>query len=196
MRDIHKSYPSVFIQKAIDFGLHVVQKMTKIEAAAMWIEANVSFTQARVILRHLYDKFGHRVQVPFNQIATIGNITTTLEPVFEEFKYKQDDKSSEKIGETIKLWTYNVCDLLELDFARLLQSMSSDTSSTPTYSYNSNAFDGTNKKGVFCIMGADHGGGKSRYLIRVNYLVQELYRLQKCNANEMYWMCKLNLHLW
>ena len=65
LKDIYKHYLKNFINTAIDIGLHVVQKMDKVEAAAMWMEANVSFKQARIILRHLYSKFGHTVQVPF-----------------------------------------------------------------------------------------------------------------------------------
>ena len=43
LRDINKYYPSVFIQTAVNVGLHIVQKMSAVEAAAMWIDVNISF---------------------------------------------------------------------------------------------------------------------------------------------------------
>ena len=140
--------------------------MTSLEAAAMWIEANVSFKQARIILRHLHIKFGYNVQVPFNKILSLGDITRQLLPTFDEFIYKKTDEDNDKVGEKIKYWSYNVTDLLELDFARYLQSLPNDKEH-PVFGYKSRSFgDGL---GVYVIIGSDHGGGKSRYLIRLNY---------------------------
>ena len=41
LQDIHKYYPSVFVEIAVQSGLHVIHKMTAVEAAAMWIDANI-----------------------------------------------------------------------------------------------------------------------------------------------------------
>ena len=57
LKDMYKHHPRIFIQTAIDACLHVVHKMTAVEAAAMWIDAGVFFRSAKTILQHLYAKF-------------------------------------------------------------------------------------------------------------------------------------------
>lgn len=64
--------------------------MSDVEASAMWVESNVSFTAAHTILRHLRAKFHHRIQVPFTRISALSNITTKITPLFGEFKYAKD----------------------------------------------------------------------------------------------------------
>ena len=61
LKHVYKNFPHVFIKMASDQGLVVVQKMTDIEASAMWVEANISIHAARIILRHLHIKFGKRL---------------------------------------------------------------------------------------------------------------------------------------
>ena len=73
--------------------------------------------------------------------------------------------SDEKIGERTKYWTYNISDLLESYFQRLLESVSEEI----VYGYQSKVFRNENK-GVFIIIGADHGAGKSMYLVQTNIL--------------------------
>ena len=173
LKVMYKNYPATFVKSAVDFGLHTVQKMSSLEAAAMWIEANVSFKQARIILRHLHLKFGYNVQVPFNRIESLGDVTSQLLPTFDEFIYRKMDEKNDKVGELIKYWFYNITDLLELDFARYLQSLPKDKE-YPVFGYKSRCFG--NGLGVYAIIGSDHGGGKSRYLIRLNYESSTLRR--------------------
>ena len=165
IRDVHKKYPSTFLNVATDLGLHVVQTMSHIEAAAMWTEANVPIRVARIILSHLNKKFKNKVQVPFSQIQILGNITHKLKPTFGSFLYSKKNNSSEKVKEKIEYWKYSITDLLELDFERLLLI---ETPPDIGFGYNSKVFG--NKKGVMIVIGSDHGGGKSRFLLRTNYL--------------------------
>ena len=165
IRDVHKKYPSTFLNVATDLGLHVVQTMSHIEAAAMWTEANVPIRVARIILSHLNKKFKNKVQVPFSQIQILGNITHKLKPTFGSFLYSKKNNSSEKVKEKIEFWKYSITDLLELDFERLLLI---ETPPNIGFGYNSKVFG--NKKGVMIVIGSDHGGGKSRFLLRTNYL--------------------------
>ena len=165
LRDVHKKYPTTFLKVATDLGLHVVQTMNSIEAAAMWTEANVPIRVARIILSHLHKKFKNRVQVPFSQINMLSCISNKLNTVFDSFLYQKITNSSEKSKEKIEFWTYAISDLLELDFERLLLTENVPKSG---FGYTSKAFG--DKKGVIIIIGSDHGGGKSRFLIRTNYL--------------------------
>ena len=164
LKQIYKKKPHVLIKMASDLGLVICNKMTDIEASAMWVEANISIRAARIILRHLQAKFGKRLQVPFSQISILSNLTDTIHPTFCEFEYYKD-KKIEKVPEIMKYWTVDPLHLLELDFGRLLSSSKNDA----VFGYESKVFEPT-KLGVIAIIGADHGGGKSRYLLRVNYL--------------------------
>ena len=164
LKHLYKKSPHIFIKIATELGLVICHKMTDIEASAMWVEANVSLRAGRIILRHLQAKFGRRLQVPFSQISLLSDVTTKIQPDFGEFEYKKDVQCK-KVPELMKYWTIKPTHLLELDFARLLSSMQNQA----TFGYESKLFQPT-KSGVYAIIGADHGGGKSRYLIRVNYL--------------------------
>ena len=107
-------HPHVFIKMASDLGLVIIAKMTDIEASAMWVESNVSICVARIILRHLQSKFGVRLQVPFSKISLISNVTSKVQPVFDEFEYIKETDSC-KVKENVKYWTVHPCDLLEQD---------------------------------------------------------------------------------
>ena len=169
---IYKKSPHVVVQMATELGLVVCNKMTNIEAAAMWVESNVTITAARTILRHLHAKFGFRLQVPFDQISMLSNVTINVKPNFEEFKYIKKG-NDEQIPEIVKYWTISPSTLLELDFARLLKSES--IYAQTCYGYDSKIFQ-PHESGVVAIIGSDHGGGKSRYLIRINYLPSSFRR--------------------
>ena len=171
LRHIHHICPQEFIQIAIEKGLHIRQTMTTVEAAAMWTESNVSISQARIILQHLYYNFKTRVQVPLTKMSSLCNITDYVYPTFEEFTYKKDGNLSEKIGENVKMWHYCPSQLMKKDFSRLLLSMckQKDNNVLPSFGYSSKVFpSGTN--GVVCVIGADHGAGSSKYTIRINFL--------------------------
>ena len=96
--------------------------MTAVEAAAMWVDVNVSFSSARTIVRHLTCKFRHSVQVPFSQIHILGDISQQIEPTFDEFIFKK--KEDTKVGEKIKYWHYDIVNLLQLDFERVIKEES------------------------------------------------------------------------
>ena len=161
---VYKKSPHVVIKLATDIGLVICHKMSDVEAAAMWVESNVSVNAARIILRHLRSKFGVKFQVPFTQITMMSNITGKVMPVFSQFEFHKTN-NNEKVSETIKYWTFNPIHLLEQDFVRLLLSVQNQA----TFGYESKLFQ-PSKLGVYVIIGADHGGGRSRYLMRVNYL--------------------------
>ena len=67
------------------------------------------------------------------------------------------------------MWTCNPSELIEADMSRLLISDGVTIDSLPLFAYESKIFP-NNSKGIVCIIGSDHGGGSSKYLIRLNYL--------------------------
>ena len=85
LKDTYKHHPQTFMKVCIDAGIHIVHKMTAVDAAAMWVDANISFNAARTIIRHLTKTFKHHIQVPFSQIQLLGNVTNAIEPAFDKF---------------------------------------------------------------------------------------------------------------
>ena len=162
LKCVYKKHPGTFVTVARDVGIHVVNKMTEVEAAAMWVEANISYRAARVILRHLHAKFNFRVQVPLNQIVMLSNVVLSLQPRFNEFEFKKKGEET-KVGERVKYWTISPETFIQTNFSRLLTCREEYHNTTFEYKLPT----GT---GVNCLIGADHGAGKSRYLLRVNYL--------------------------
>ena len=163
LKHIYKKSPHVVVKIASEAGHIICSKMSAVEASAMWVEANISIRAARVILRHLHVKFGKRLQVPFDQITMLSHISKQIQPEFGDFKYQKEGNVN-KVPETIKYWTIKPKDLLELDFSRLLTSEKREA----TFGYKSKIFQ-PHELGVVVILGSDHGGGRSRYLVRTNY---------------------------
>ena len=113
---MYKKSPHIFVKVAIEVGIPVAQKMTDVEAAAMWVEANISFRAARIILRHLHAKFNFRLQVPLNRLALLSDIAPTITPTFGEFQYKKKGEET-KVAETVKYWTICPTEIIQTDFS-------------------------------------------------------------------------------
>ena len=66
---------------------------------------------------------------------------------------------------TIEYWEFDVAELVEVDFSRYVKSLDYQK---PEFGYKCPAVFGDGL-GIFAMIGADHGAGKSRYLIWLNY---------------------------
>ena len=124
MRKDYDTFEKVVEKK----GLHIARKLNAYKAAAMWTDANVSMRSAKVILKHLRAKLGLTIQVPMTEVTKLGNISDDIEPVFGSYFCKetkedsdQTENSEEFITEKVSFWSYDFCDLMELDFKRLLK---------------------------------------------------------------------------
>ena len=100
--------------------------------------------------------------MPFNQISLLSDVVPALNPTLHKFNFKKNNEET-KVGELVKYWTISPAQLIETDFSRLLSSKSKYHNITFKYKLQSS-------HGVNCLVRADHGAGKSRYLVRVNYL--------------------------
>lgn len=68
--------------------------MSAIDAAAMWVDANISFSAARTIIQHLKSSFKHRIQVPFSQIQQLSQVTSSLELALDMEQLLKTEKVS------------------------------------------------------------------------------------------------------
>ena len=66
-----KKYQQQYIDVARDMGLAVVGFMDEVESAAMWRDAGVLDTQARIILKHLRYKFEAKIACPYQHIFNL-----------------------------------------------------------------------------------------------------------------------------
>ena len=164
LKSLEKRSHHIFMKLASELGLNIINKMSSVEAAAMWTEANVSYTSAKIIIRHLYTKFKSRVQVPFTHLTILAS-SFNIKPQFDSFTFKKDGEES-KVGELVRYWTIDPTSILEKDFSRLLTS---DPMNTFT-KYGYHIHNSLSTSGCVVILGADHGAGRSRYLLRLNYL--------------------------
>ena len=65
--------------------------MSKEAAVAMWFEANVSMTVARIILQHLSAAFGYSIQVPDKVLSSFTeDVLEIVRPQFGSFLYCKD----------------------------------------------------------------------------------------------------------
>ena len=123
IEEISRKDYDAFEKVAEKKGLHITRKLNAYKAAAMWTDANVSMRSAKVILKHLRAKLGLTIQVPMTEVTKLGKISDDIEPVFGSYCCKQNnddsdqtEKSEEVITENVSFWSYDFCDLMELDF--------------------------------------------------------------------------------
>ena len=169
---LFSNFEESFTYVANKNGLHAVRKMSAVEAASMWSEANVGQTAAKIIIRHLTKAFGHSVQVPMKSIGTLTlDLKNVPTPTFGKYYYYKDkDKTDrKKKPEVVEWWMADYCAMIAADASRLLQVeiKKEEGNSTLTYGYPSPEL-GNGKLGVEVVIGSDHGGGKSRILGKIN----------------------------
>ena len=163
-------YEESFTKVANKNGLHLVRKMSIVEAAAMWSEANISTKAARIILRHLRLAFGHCVQVPMQSLTSLTldmkNIPT---PTFGKYLYYCPDEKNNrtKKPEIVQWWMSDFCAIIAADVQRLIQVEMKKENKNYTFGYPSTEL-GNDKLAVDVVIGSDHGGGKSRILGKIN----------------------------
>ena len=83
---------------AEEVGIHVVDKMTDVKTAAMWVEANVLYLSAYITLKHLNTKFNFCVQVPFSQIALLSYYSPSLHSTFSKINFNKKGKETKNLG--------------------------------------------------------------------------------------------------
>ena len=153
-------------------GLIKKFQLTATEAASMWSEANVSARSSDIILRHLKAKFGYNIQIPKKQMHSFfGSITDIVKPVFGTYEYCGDTEC--KVPERVEYWTANVCEILKHDIKRLLQKNLNNESNSHNifqpYGYHSTFFPHP-QTAIDLVMGADHGAGRFRLIMKANLL--------------------------
>ena len=173
-----ENHEETFHEVAKQNGLVGRRKMSKEEAAAMWSEANVPMSVARIILRHLRAAFGFSIQVPERQLNSFTeDIIEIAQPQFGSFLYYKNEQkksnSDPKRQKPEKIhWTMCDCTILiKEDIKRIILNKVAGLKeknniggnkqfSIPKFTYGDPFVD--------VIMGSDHGAGSSRFIVKIN----------------------------
>jgi hypothetical protein len=74
-------------------GLSVIQRLDEKSTAAMWADANINYTQQRIIKRHLCPNFGKRFFIPETSFNT-DHEQYYVPTYYNKYKhYKTSDKT-------------------------------------------------------------------------------------------------------
>jgi hypothetical protein len=131
-----KKYEGSFTLALDALGLPVVQRLDEKSTAAMWVDANINYTQQRIIKRHLRLLLGKRLFIPdskfnadheryfvptyYNEYRYYKNGDTTQKP--ERCLYWCRDPSIVVANEISRLLDYTSPNLLNSKFSSLLSS--------------------------------------------------------------------------
>lgn len=134
---LYMEHEDTFIQVAKTKGLILARKMSAIEAIAMWVDANVTVTAIKLILRHLKAFFGFPIQVPMRELKDVGK--NYVEPRYGKYKYAKNGPG--KKLETVEYWVQDFPIALAADIETCLEEKYDPISNPfPTFGYETRRF--------------------------------------------------------
>ena len=143
----------------------MTEKLTEVEAAEMWADANITRQARLTILRHLRAKFGCSFQVSNSKVETLAEDAVPV--VSGQYQYKTDPDAS---PETISYWMSDVSKVVLNEVERNLTCQYAGMLKTErrtndiTFGYCAKVRGGG--KGLDIVTGADHGGGALRFFCK------------------------------
>ena len=142
--------------------------MSAVQTAAMIADAGVSKRAIMVkIQKHLKHHLGYRPFCPDNELAEI----TSNRPTPEIFKVKPDQGDRTAKKETIYIREHNICGMIRIKTDKWLETqvdyskLRKNQMKTSLFSYQTPK----HKKGVYVLLGTDHGQGACQSMIRILY---------------------------
>jgi len=139
-------------------GLPVVQRMDEQSTAAMWTDANINYTQQRIIKKHLRLHFGKRVFIPDNMLSH-DHEQYYVPTYYNEYKYYKNGDKTQK-PERCQYWCRDPSIVVTNEISRLLDYTDSNliaSKFSPLLSSDSCSL----------IAGADQGQGAWRSWIKI-----------------------------
>ena len=148
-------------------GLPVVQQLDEKSTAAMWADANINYTQQRIIKRHLRLHLGKRLFIPETRFSS-DHEHYFVPTYYNEYKYYKNGDKSQK-PERCHYWCRDPSIVVGKEFSRMLDYL--DPNLIPTR-FNSLITSGS----CTLIAGADQGQGAWRSWIKVSTMSGEEVR--------------------
>ena len=176
---IFTNYPDTFNAVTENSGATVIERMNAIETAALLSDMGVADKKVLVTLhRHMkYKTDGANLFASKKDIDTLTNRMPTIE-TSEPVYVKAPGEKEETLGVVLT----EIDELVRLDMDRMLQynlsdvDLNDDDSATePLFSYRTKS----SEKGIYVLMGTDHGQGTAQFLIRLNLGSSEERRLKE-----------------
>ena len=184
-RHLCKEYETSMLLALKEHGMPVLEKMDKVTAGAMWSDAQVTLYQRRKILKYMRYSFGSKVMIPETNIQNMGS--GYVKPDFGIYYFR---KGTTVKPEKCQYWTRCLPDLLLLSTKHLLEESgkrSEISSACKNHNLPLSPFvTGRNKLGWELIVGADHGKGSWRSVIKV-YHTDYTFRRAQEDARKICW---------
>jgi hypothetical protein len=139
-------------------GLPVVQHMDEQTTAAMWSDANINYTQQRIIKKHLRLHFGKRVFIPDNTLHR-DHEQYYVPTYYNKYKYYKNGDKTQK-PERCQYWCRDPSIVLTNEISRLLDYTDSNLIASKFSSLLSSDT-------CSLIAGADQGQGAWRSWIKI-----------------------------
>ena len=163
---VASNYEESFNTIASEYGYEKRRIMCPIETAAMITDANININQARTIVRHMRNSFGHSL---ISSIEKVRNVTNGWQevlspPIFWTYDF-YDKKYPEKNAEKVHIWVSDAVESIAYDMKLVVDASIDEEGGKKSWGYELD--DGTT--GVNVIVGSDHGCGSSQLLAKLNY---------------------------
>ncbi len=156
---IAKKYDGSFTLACEGIGIPLVQRLDSASTLAMWSDANVNYTQQRIIKKHLRLHFGKRLFLPDTTVEE-DNDHYAVPTSYGEYKYYKNKDMAQK-PERCPHWCRDPSLVVANEISRLLDYLDPNVISTRFNSLIA---------GNFCtlVAGADQGQGAWRSWIKVS----------------------------
>ena len=182
-RELCKEYETSTLLAVKEHGIPILEKMDEVTAGAMWCDAQVTIYQQRKILKYMRHSFGSKVIIPQSKVQEIGS--GYVRPEFGIYYFR---KTATTKPERCNYWTRCLPQLLQQSTQQLLEEHGGKrlVKSTTCKNHPLKAYQIGTKVGWELIVGADHGKGAWRSVVKVYYSDYEERRAQ-AEASKICW---------
>ena len=175
-RELCNEYETSTLLALKEHGIPVLEKMDEVTAGAMWSDAQITLYQQRKLLKYMRYSFGSKVMIPETTVRQMG--VGYVPPEFGIYNYQKTPSTK---PEKCNYWTRSLPTLLKQSTEQLLQEQCGKRSATSA-AYKNHTLKPYligNKLGWELIVGADHGKGAWRSVVKVYHADYPTRRAQE-----------------
>ena len=156
---VGKHYDGSFTLASEALGLPLVQRLDSASTLAMWSDANINYTQQRIIKKHLRLHFGKRLFIPETKFEE-DNDHYAVQTCYGEYKYYKNGVKEQK-PERCSYWYRDPSLVVANELSRLIDYLDPNLVSTRFKSLLASGY-------CTIIAGADQGQGAWRSWIKIS----------------------------
>jgi hypothetical protein len=169
-----EEYEGSFTLALEALGLPVVQRLDEQSTAAMWADANINYTQQRIIKKHLWLHFGKRLFIPESTFSA-DHMHYYIPTYYNEYKYYKNGDKLQK-PEKCHYWCRDPSLVVAKELSRMLDYLDANSITTRFSSLLAS-------NSCTLIAGADQGQGAWRSWIKIVTMSGEEVRNRMSNED-------------